>query len=186
MAMNFWRIDRADYSSDYADVFINAQLEDVFGLTFFFFQAEDGIRDLTVTGVQTCALPISPRASRGNACRPPPRGSHRSAARRFRERVERSGCQASGRGSPPSRGLTRPRAPRAAPASRARAPGSPRGSGRSPSAIPPGRTPRTRRGPAVPGRRRRGGGAGGWTGGGGGAARARGGGAGCGGRLGGG
>src|SRR2546430_16794997 len=26
---------------------------------FVFFQAEDGIRDLTVTGVQTCALPIS-------------------------------------------------------------------------------------------------------------------------------
>src|SRR5574340_1081309 len=26
---------------------------------FFFFQAEDGIRDLLVTGVQTCALPIS-------------------------------------------------------------------------------------------------------------------------------
>src|SRR2546430_11731574 len=26
---------------------------------FFFFQAEDGIRDLTVSGVQTCALPIS-------------------------------------------------------------------------------------------------------------------------------
>src|SRR5688572_32648838 len=25
---------------------------------FFFFQAEDGIRDLTVTGYQTCALPI--------------------------------------------------------------------------------------------------------------------------------
>src|SRR2546430_3519068 len=34
---------------------------------FFFFQAEDGIRDLTVTGVQTCALPISPdpRRQRG-------------------------------------------------------------------------------------------------------------------------
>src|SRR2546430_14893986 len=34
---------------------------------FFFFQAEDGIRDLTVTGVQTCALPISsfPEAPRG-------------------------------------------------------------------------------------------------------------------------
>src|SRR5256886_9112478 len=30
-------------------------------VTFFFFQAEDGIRDLTVTGVQTCALPILPR-----------------------------------------------------------------------------------------------------------------------------
>src|SRR5947207_15606158 len=28
-------------------------------LSFFFFQAEDGIRDHCVTGVQTCALPIS-------------------------------------------------------------------------------------------------------------------------------
>src|SRR5256885_3004973 len=28
------------------------------GLFFFFFQAEDGIRDYKVTGVQTCALPI--------------------------------------------------------------------------------------------------------------------------------
>src|SRR5256886_8342110 len=36
----------------------------------FFFQAEDGIRDLTVTGVQTCALPISKTAySRTCACR---------------------------------------------------------------------------------------------------------------------
>src|SRR2546427_10332602 len=32
-----------------------------FKLDCFFFQAEDGIRDLTVTGVQTCALPISLR-----------------------------------------------------------------------------------------------------------------------------
>src|SRR5256886_8285908 len=29
-------------------------------VVLFFFQAEDGIRDLTVTGVQTCALPILP------------------------------------------------------------------------------------------------------------------------------
>src|ERR687890_2016490 len=28
------------------------------GIFFFFFQAEDGIRDIGVTGVQTCALPI--------------------------------------------------------------------------------------------------------------------------------
>src|SRR5205807_5386862 len=42
---------------------------------FFFFQAEDGIRDYKVTGVQTCALPISgcrgaglpPRRSRSGA-----------------------------------------------------------------------------------------------------------------------
>src|SRR5256886_17684859 len=33
----------------------------VSAVSFFFFQAEDGIRDLTVTGVQTCALPISCR-----------------------------------------------------------------------------------------------------------------------------
>src|SRR5438067_12977734 len=31
----------------------------VFAVCFFFFQAEDGIRDRNVTGVQTCALPIS-------------------------------------------------------------------------------------------------------------------------------
>src|SRR5947209_20317909 len=32
---------------------------------FFFFQAEDGIRDIGVTGVQTCALPISAHAELG-------------------------------------------------------------------------------------------------------------------------
>ena len=31
----------------------------LFVFFFFFFQAEDGIRDWSVTGVQTCALPIS-------------------------------------------------------------------------------------------------------------------------------
>src|SRR5687768_18340412 len=31
----------------------------LFFFFFFFFQAEDGIRDVAVTGVQTCALPIS-------------------------------------------------------------------------------------------------------------------------------
>src|SRR6266496_1837107 len=37
-----------------------ASLTVVFDLSvFLFFQAEDGIRDLYVTGVQTCALPIS-------------------------------------------------------------------------------------------------------------------------------
>src|SRR3989440_6992842 len=33
----------------------------VYRCLLFFFQAEDGIRDLIVTGVQTCALPISSR-----------------------------------------------------------------------------------------------------------------------------
>src|SRR5699024_11451250 len=34
-------------------------------LFFFFFQAEDGIRDRNVTGVQTCALPICGRSDAG-------------------------------------------------------------------------------------------------------------------------
>src|SRR5206468_6057735 len=34
---------------------------------FFFFQAEDGIRDLIVTGVQTCALPIYTVTVAGNS-----------------------------------------------------------------------------------------------------------------------
>src|SRR5699024_11635875 len=34
---------------------------------FFFFQAEDGIRDRNVTGVQTCALPILIRQDGGRA-----------------------------------------------------------------------------------------------------------------------
>src|SRR5437868_8514012 len=44
---------------------------------FFFFQAEDGIRDRNVTGVQTCALPIYRLELQG-------RGAHRRAARRAR------------------------------------------------------------------------------------------------------
>src|SRR3989449_5183571 len=35
-------------------------------LFLFFFQAEDGIRDVAVTGVQTCALPISRRRGVGD------------------------------------------------------------------------------------------------------------------------
>src|SRR5262249_57422408 len=34
-----------------------------FSVVVFFFQAEDGIRDWSVTGVQTCALPISRAAA---------------------------------------------------------------------------------------------------------------------------
>src|SRR5256886_2041601 len=61
---------------------------------FFFFQAEDGIRDLTVTGVQTCALPIYAAAGRalGPAFRgrgvPPPR--QHAASRAAGETRERS------------------------------------------------------------------------------------------------
>src|SRR5204863_3568849 len=51
----------------------------LFFFFFFFFQAEDGIRDLYVTGVQTCALPIS-------ALRPDGPGSPSAAGGRGRRR----------------------------------------------------------------------------------------------------
>src|SRR5438270_5297653 len=40
----------------------------LFCFFFFFFQAEDGIRDLTVTGVQTCALPIFSLHTHNDRC----------------------------------------------------------------------------------------------------------------------
>src|SRR5205823_7256429 len=53
--------------------------------SFFFFQAEDGIRDKLVTGVQTCALPISRRPrTAAPRLRSANRRSPRSRARRPR------------------------------------------------------------------------------------------------------
>src|SRR6267378_5819752 len=52
-------------------------------LFFFFFQAEAGIRDLYVTGVQTCALPISRRRTRRNQRR---RGCGQGGRRERRDR----------------------------------------------------------------------------------------------------
>src|SRR3712207_6993407 len=43
----------------YDDVLFVGNKSSVEMIFFFFFQAEDGIRDIGVTGVQTCALPIS-------------------------------------------------------------------------------------------------------------------------------
>src|SRR5437867_4661789 len=76
-----------------------------FLLLFFFFQAEDGIRDRTVTGVQTCALPIyassenawrgclgfGEMASRGTSNSPPrstpaPRSEERRVGKECRSR----------------------------------------------------------------------------------------------------
>src|SRR5256885_3020691 len=84
---------------------------------FFFFQAEDGIRDYKVTGVQTCALPIcrpvahappsrggparrALGAARGGAARPGRPESHRAAGSarpqrgaRRREEIGRASCR---------------------------------------------------------------------------------------------
>src|SRR2546421_1868563 len=61
-------------------------LEHVF-FFFFFFQAEDGIRDLIVTGVQTCALPIS-RVARDDGRERDERRRVAGPAALDRERVE--------------------------------------------------------------------------------------------------
>src|SRR5256885_3637913 len=72
------------YDGD-AKVGIHGELE----VFLFFFQAEDGIRDYKVTGVQTCALPISsstpmarsatPTSARATTGRPRVRSGHSSA-----------------------------------------------------------------------------------------------------------
>src|SRR3712207_9088722 len=83
-------------------------------LFFFFFQAEDGIRDIGVTGVQTCALPILdagrdvPRAAHAGG-RPGARRAARAlrrpavallrddaAARRHRAEIGRASCRERG------------------------------------------------------------------------------------------
>src|SRR3989441_1905831 len=71
------------------------------GEFFFFFQAEDGIRDKLVTGVQTCALPIYPRDAQPPQPLPgrqrllPAPGARQEARRvarpcRARQRLERA------------------------------------------------------------------------------------------------
>src|SRR2546430_12279033 len=76
----------------------------------FFFQAEDGIRDLTVTGVQTCALPISsprPRSVRDAWHRPSARRTSRrggppsdpAQARRLAGRARARAAACAGRGA---------------------------------------------------------------------------------------
>src|SRR3712207_7226184 len=53
---------------------MNVSISRLFMIDFCFFRAEDGIRDVGVTRVQTCALPISP----GRGGREWPRGPRRS------------------------------------------------------------------------------------------------------------
>src|SRR5882762_10628148 len=75
---------------------------------FFFFQAEDGIRDSSVTGVQTCALPISPRGPGQRGRRAPPPWPLGAAALRVSERRGGGAAQDAGRTRRPGDGPRRP------------------------------------------------------------------------------
>src|SRR5690606_39993235 len=60
----------SDIQHLYFCLYVGAVIEFVFAsFGYFFFQAEDGIRAFHVTGVQTCALPISRAARRGATTR---------------------------------------------------------------------------------------------------------------------
>src|SRR2546429_993199 len=78
-----------------------ARVRSVF-LYLFFFQAEDGIRDVAVTGVQTCALPISASGRTVPICRtarlPPSCRAARSASNGDRRADSLSAHLRNGRG----------------------------------------------------------------------------------------
>src|SRR3989440_4189619 len=74
---------------------------------FFFFQAEDGIRDLIVTGVQTCALPISAALARRNEVLRAMRSNHEISAAQYRRAISSASL-----GLKPGRLYTRIREPR--------------------------------------------------------------------------
>src|SRR5205823_9643248 len=81
-------------------------------LFFFFFQAEDGIRDKLVTGVQTCALPISTSTSAAKTSAESNAVLLRSSARMSLAAMARAKRIASGTGEPlvaRQEGLQRPR-----------------------------------------------------------------------------
>src|SRR5690349_21981739 len=76
---------------------------------FFFFQAEDGIRDLYVTGVQTCALPISTASPRGRHRRDRRTGPTPCGRAMQRGKVDTTGPLAAQGTAAHWRGIGRPR-----------------------------------------------------------------------------
>src|SRR3989454_6248365 len=96
---------------------------------FFFFQAEDGIRDYKVTGVQKCALPISNRAC-GRRCRAAAKGGRPRAVLPRPVLPPRSRCGNAGQARRGRGRLSRlPRTHQQPGRSRARREGAPRGAG---------------------------------------------------------
>src|SRR5256885_6228162 len=85
-----------------AAVWVERNVVIVLHRLFFFFQAEDGIRDYKVTGVQTCALPIWRRGALRTSpwprrCGRAPRRRRRGCGRAARRRPGRRGRAATAR-----------------------------------------------------------------------------------------
>src|SRR2546426_3234480 len=70
----------------------------VCGFFFFFFQAEDGIRDYKVTGVQTCALPISQPFEHSSSVATPTFGRIEAQLASWTMRIGSFGCASGQRG----------------------------------------------------------------------------------------
>src|SRR2546429_8159390 len=94
VAREFSRLMRPENFEDFAllQAFVDS------GTVLFFFQAEDGIRDVAVTGVQTCALPIcsTPPGSgaRGAGVRHAAlQGGHEPGGVELERRLEQPGAQ---------------------------------------------------------------------------------------------
>src|SRR5256885_8628461 len=84
------------------------KLVDLIVLVFFFFQAEDGIRDYKVTGVQTCALPIFCRPVPPRAAWPGPAPARPSSGAPRALRPVRAAGYGRGGGSVPARSPVHP------------------------------------------------------------------------------
>src|SRR5699024_12084176 len=93
------RCSMCSVSSPLISLWLIVKVTAPLSIPFFFFQAEDGIRDRNVTGVQTCALPIYSSGRRRSAVsppivgwgeppqpRPPPRSEERRVGKECRSR----------------------------------------------------------------------------------------------------
>src|SRR2546430_8842327 len=83
-----WRFHRGPCPKTAQGMYVD---EDV--VLIFFFQAEDGIRDLTVTGVQTCALPIYTEAKLVITADGGWRGGHAVELKAAADQALASGCK---------------------------------------------------------------------------------------------
>src|SRR5688500_20198862 len=81
-------------------------------LSLFFFQAEDGIRDYKVTGVQTCALPISSRRTAARSCWRRTAGTRSGSSSTTTAVMEPSDCSGAARRSEERRVGKEGRSPR--------------------------------------------------------------------------